>query len=97
MQVVVVKVRGVCNPGLGLTTFGLVVCAKADPHTAISAAAKRILQIFMVASPLPANNADAIRIARQRHFANNLLGARCEDEEASHLSWRFSVHFLKRS
>jgi hypothetical protein len=63
MQVVVVKVRGVCNPGLGLTTFGLVACAKAGPDAAISATAKNVVKIFMVASPLPTSSADAIPIA----------------------------------
>jgi hypothetical protein len=45
-----VKVRGVCSPGLGLTTLGVVVCVKAGPDAAIIATAKMILQVFMVVS-----------------------------------------------
>jgi hypothetical protein len=62
MQAVVVKVRGVCSPVLGLTTVGLVACAMAGPDAAISATAKKVLQIFMLASPLPTSSADAIRM-----------------------------------
>src|SRR5262249_21230383 len=39
MQVVVVNVRGVCSPGEGLTTLGVVVCAKAAPPPAVVATA----------------------------------------------------------
>jgi hypothetical protein len=47
MQVVVVKVRGVGNPGVGLTTFGVVVCATAGPDTAAAARAKITTKTFM--------------------------------------------------
>jgi hypothetical protein len=37
MQVVVVKVRGVESPGIGVTTLGVVACAKAGPDAAVIA------------------------------------------------------------
>jgi hypothetical protein len=39
MQLVVVEVRGVESPGVGATTLGVVVCAKAAPHAAVAATA----------------------------------------------------------
>jgi hypothetical protein len=47
MQVVVVKVRGVGNPGVGATTFGVVVCATAGPDAAAAATAKMTTKAFM--------------------------------------------------
>src|SRR4029077_15470259 len=37
MQLVVVEVRGVDSPGVGATTFGVVVCARAAPPVAVAA------------------------------------------------------------
>ena len=51
MQVVVVKVRGVESPGVGVTTFGVVVCASAGPHAAVTAAARMIRKALKTASP----------------------------------------------
>ena len=46
MQLVVVNVRGVGNPGVGLTTFGVVVCAAAGPDAAAAATAKTTTRTF---------------------------------------------------
>jgi hypothetical protein len=50
MQVVVVKVRGVGNPGVGVTTFGVAVCATAEPDAAAAARAKMTKKTFMTIS-----------------------------------------------
>jgi hypothetical protein len=50
MQLVVVKVRGVGNPGVGVTTFGVVVCATAALDTAAAATAKMTTKTFMTIS-----------------------------------------------
>jgi hypothetical protein len=49
-QLVVVKVRGVANPGVGLTTFGVVVCANAGPDAAAAATATITTKTFMTIS-----------------------------------------------
>ena len=52
MQVVVVKVRDVEIPGMGVTTFGVVVCASAAAqHAAVATTARMIAKALMVASP----------------------------------------------
>ena len=50
MQVVVVKVRGVESPGMGVTTFGVVVCASAAPLVVVATIARMIAKALMVAS-----------------------------------------------
>jgi hypothetical protein len=50
MQLVVVKVRGVGKPGVGLTTFGVGVCASAGPDAAAAATAKMTTRTFMTIS-----------------------------------------------
>jgi hypothetical protein len=50
MQVVVVKVRGVESPGMGVTTFGVVVCASAAPLVVVATIARMIAKVLMVAS-----------------------------------------------
>jgi len=52
MQLVVVEVRGVESPGVGATTLGVVVCAKAAPHAAVAATARMIAKALMTASPI---------------------------------------------
>jgi hypothetical protein len=42
MQLVVVKVRGVCSPGVGATTFGVVVCASTGTHAAAKVATAKM-------------------------------------------------------
>ena len=51
MQLVVVDVTGVESPGVGATTFGVVVCASAAPHAAVAATARMIAKALMAASP----------------------------------------------
>jgi hypothetical protein len=50
MQLVVVKVRGVGSPGVGVTTLGVVVCATAGPDAAAAATAKMTTRTFMTIS-----------------------------------------------
>jgi hypothetical protein len=79
MQEVVVKVRGVCSPGLGLTTLG-VVCVKAGPDAAIIATAKMILQVFMVVSALGCHQGSSHDYGYPaKHFADTVLLARFSD------------------
>jgi hypothetical protein len=47
MQVVVVKVSGVESPGMGVTTLGVVVCAKAGPKAAVADTARIIARVLI--------------------------------------------------
>jgi hypothetical protein len=53
MQVVVVKVRGVESPGIGVTTLGVAACPKAGPDAAVIAnvTVRMIPTALITASP----------------------------------------------